>query len=51
MKDLIDRILKTREEIDILTRQMNSFKPQIEKKKALLADLEKLTVNQINMFE
>lgn len=51
MKDLVERILKTRAEIDVLTREKNAIVNKIEKKKLLLTDLEKLTVNQIDLFE
>lgn len=51
MKGLIDRIKAVREEIDTLTRQRNAIKNKIENKKAVLEELEKLTVNQLDLFE
>ena len=45
MKDLIERILKLREEINDLTRGKNAIQNEINKKKDVLEELEKLTVN------
>ena len=51
MKDLIERIKAVREEIDSLTRKQNAIKNKIGKKKAVLEELEKLTINQLDLFE
>jgi len=51
MKDLIERILKLREEIKDLTLGKNAIQNEINKKKEVLEELEKLTVNQLELFE
>ncbi len=51
MKGLIERIKAVREEIDALTRERNAIKNKIANKKAVLEELEKLTVNQLDLFE
>jgi len=51
MKDLIERILKLREEISDLERSKRVIQAEINKKADVLTELEKLTVNQLDMFE
>jgi len=51
MKDLIERILKLREEISDLVRSEKVIKSERIKKESVLEDLEKLTVNQLDLFE
>jgi len=51
MKDLIERIMKLREEISDLTRGKNAIQNEITKKKEVLEELEKLTVNQLDLFK
>lgn len=51
MKDLKERILKLRGEISELKRESKAIQSKIDHKKEVLTDLEKLTVNQITMFE
>ena len=51
MKDLIERILKLRCEISDLTLGKNAIQNEINKKKEVLKELEKLTVNQLDLFE
>jgi len=51
MKNLIDRIIKLREEIKDLDRSKKVIQTEINKKKLTLEELEKLTVNQLDMFE
>ena len=49
-KNLIERIIEKRELIDSLTREMNAIKNKIVFEKSVLEDLEKLTVNQLDIF-
>ena len=51
MKDLVERILKLREEISDLERSKRVIQGEITKKNDVLTELEKLTVNQLDMFE
>ena len=51
MKDLIERILLLRNEISDLTYSRNEIQNEIDKKKDVLTELEKLTVNQLDLFE
>ena len=50
MKDLIERILLLRKEISDLTYGRNAIQNEIDKKKDVLTELEKLTVNQLDLF-
>jgi len=51
MKDLIDRIVYLRAEIKKLKYKRNKIQRDIDKKEDVLKELEKLTVNQLDMFE
>jgi len=51
VKNLIERIRETRATIKKLTLERNAIQKEIDKKKLTLEELEKLTVNQITMFE
>lgn len=51
MKGLIERIKVVRAKIDTLVRERNAIKNKIENKKAVLEELEKLAVNQLDLFE
>jgi len=51
MKDLIERILLLRKEISDLAYGRNAIQKEIDKKKDVLTELEKLTVNQLDLFE
>lgn len=51
MEGLVERILSVRKEISDLNREKGAIQSKIDKKKILLEDLEKLTVNQLDMFE
>jgi len=50
MKDLVERIKELRLEIKALKYQRNGIQKQIDQKEDVLEELEKLTVNQLNMF-
>jgi len=47
MKDLVERIV----EIKTLKYKSNAIQQDINKKEDVLEELEKLTVNQLDMFE
>lgn len=51
MKDLIQRIINLRKEIADLKLGRNAIINEIKKKESVLEELEKLTVNQLDMFE
>lgn len=51
MKDLIERIKELRLEIKSLKYERNGIQKQIDQKEDVLEELEKLTVNQLDMFE
>jgi chaperonin cofactor prefoldin len=51
VKDLIERIKELRKEIKVLKYERNGIQKQIDQKEDVLEELEKLTVNQIDMFE
>lgn len=51
MKDLRERILKLRGELSQLRIKARIVQSEIDRKKEVLTELEKLTVNQITMFE
>lgn len=51
MKDLIERIRNIRIELKELKRERNIIQKQIDSKEDVLEELEKLTVNQLDMFE
>lgn len=51
MKDLIERIRTIRTESKELKRERNIIQKQIDSKEDVLEELEKLTVNQLDMFE
>lgn len=51
MKDLIERIKELRLEIKALKYERNVIQKQIDQKEDVLEELEKLTVNQLDMFE
>ncbi len=51
MKNLTERILELRSEIKALKYERNAVQKQIDKKEDVLEELEKLTVNQLDMFE
>ena len=50
MKDLIERIKEMRLEIKALKYERNGIQKQIDQKEDVLEELEKLTVNQLDMF-
>lgn len=49
--DLKEKILTLRKEIDTLIREKNEVSKEIDKKKDRLRTLEKLTVNQMDLFD
>ena len=51
MKNLIERIISLREEIKAKKYERNKIQLEIDKKEDVLEELEKLTANQLNMFE
>jgi len=51
MKDLIERIKSIRLELKDLKRERNIIQKQIDSKEDVLEELEKLTVNQLDLFE
>lgn len=51
MKDLIERIRNIRIELKELKRERNVIQKQIDSKEDVLEELEKLTVNQLDIFE
>lgn len=51
MKNLKERILELRSEIKTLKYERNAIQRQIDQKEDVLEELEKLTVNQLDMFE
>lgn len=51
MKDLINRITTLRAEIKKLKYERNKVQRDIDKKEGVLEELEKLTVNQLDIFE
>lgn len=50
MKDLVERIKELRLEIKTLKCERNGIQKQIDQKEDVLEELEKLTVNQLDMF-
>ena len=51
MKDLIERIKSIRLELKGLKCKRNAIQKQIDSKEDVLEELEKLTVNQLDLFE
>jgi len=51
MKDLVERIREIRLELKSLKLERNKVQQRIDKKEDVLEELEKLTVNQLDMFE
>ncbi len=51
MKDLIERIKSIRIELKDLKYERNAIQKQIDSKEDVLEELEKLTVNQLDLFE
>ncbi len=51
MKDLIARIVELRKEIKKLKYERNAIQKSIDQKEDVLEELEKLTVNQLDLFE
>lgn len=51
MKNLRERILELRAEIKALKYDRNKVQKSIDQKEDVLEELEKLTVNQLDMFE
>lgn len=51
MKDLIERIKSIRVELKYLKYKRNAIQKQIDSKEDVLEELEKLTVNQLDLFE
>lgn len=51
MKNLIERILELRADIKKLKYERNAIQNEINKKEDVLEELEKLTVNQLDIFE
>jgi len=49
--NLIERIKELRLEIKTLKYERNGIQKQIDQKEDILEELEKLTVNQIDMFD
>lgn len=50
MKDLKERIIVLRAEIKALKYERNAIQRNIDSKEDVLEELEKLTVNQLDMF-
>ena len=50
MKDLVNRIIVLKEEIKKLKYERNAKQREIDKKEDVLEELEKLSVNQLDMF-
>lgn len=50
MKDLVERIKELRLEIKALKYERNGIQKQIDQREDVLEELEKLTVNQLDMF-
>lgn len=51
MENLKERIVSLRAEIKALKYERNKINNEITKKEDVLEELEKLTVNQLDMFE
>jgi len=51
MKDLIERIVEIKKEIKTLKYKRNAIQQDINKKEDVLEELEKLTVNQLDLFK
>ena len=51
MENLIERIKQLRAEIKKLKYERNSVQRKIDQKEDVLEELEKLTVNQLDMFK
>jgi len=51
MKDLIERIKSIRIELKDLKIERNKIQKQIDSKEDVLEELEKLTVNQLDLFK
>lgn len=51
MKDLVERIISIKAEIKELKYKRNEIHNQIQKKEDVLEELEKLTVNQLDLFK
>jgi chaperonin cofactor prefoldin len=51
MTDLVERIKQLRAEIKQMKYDRNKIQQDIDKKEDVLEELEKLTVNQLDMFE
>ncbi|MES2240461.1 MAG: hypothetical protein V4497_09420 [Bacteroidota bacterium] len=51
MKDLINRIKELRKEIKVLKYERNGIQKQIDQKEDVLEELEKLMVNQLDIFD
>jgi len=51
MKDLIERIKTIRLELKDLKIERNKLQKQIDSKEDVLEELEKLTVNQLDLFK
>ena len=49
--DLLERITELKKEIKSLKYERNVFNKKIEEKECVLEELEKLTINQLDMFE
>lgn len=51
MKDLIEQIKEIRAKIKSLKYERNAINREIEKHEDVLGELEKLTVNQLDIFK
>jgi len=51
MKDLIERIKSIHIELKDLKKERNKIQKQIDSKEGVLEELEKLTVNQLDLFK
>lgn len=51
MKDLVKRILELRTEVQELERQRKKVQQELDKRRDVLTELEKLTVNQLDLFQ
>jgi len=51
MKDLVKRILEIRLEVQELERQRKKVQQELDKRRDVLTELEKLTVNQLDLFQ
>jgi hypothetical protein len=51
MEDLIERIKTIKADLKVLKYDRNKIQREIDKKEDVLEELEKLTVNQLDLFK